>query len=119
MNSVTLRRIGIIGLILTVLVGIDGAFMLATNYKPDDASSNTLHMTDGTTVLIAAALLLIISVIAFMLASQTRKTEAAVGTMGTLGGTPSTTTAESQEAAVGEGVRPEETKTEARPEMQG
>ncbi len=82
MNTRTLRRIGIIGLILTLLVGLDGMYMLATNYKPDDAGSNTLHMTDGTTVLIAAALLLIVSIIAFVMASQAAKREVTSDTVG-------------------------------------
>ncbi len=91
MNARTLRRIGIIGLILTVLVGLDSIYMFATNYKPDDAGNNTLHMTDGTTVLIAAVLLLIISIVAFVLSSQAAKQEAAAVTTDTIGATPART----------------------------
>lgn len=72
MNPIALRRIAIAGLILTLLVAIDGIYMVASNYKPDDTSSNTLHMSDGMTVLVAAALLLIITVVAFVLSQRTQ-----------------------------------------------
>ncbi len=62
-----LNTIGIIGLIFTFLVGLDGMFMEIINYRPGDQGSNTLHLADSTTVLIAAGLLLIISLIAFLL----------------------------------------------------
>ncbi|GER92113.1 hypothetical protein KDW_62750 [Dictyobacter vulcani] len=44
MNPIFLRRLAIAGLILTVLVALDGIFMVVTNYHPDDTSNNTLHM---------------------------------------------------------------------------
>ena len=88
MNARTLRLVGIIGAVLTVLVALDAIYMLVTNYKPDDTANNTLHMSDGTTVLIAAALLLIISIIAFMLARQTARRET---TTETIGATPANT----------------------------
>jgi hypothetical protein len=62
-----LNTIGIIGLVFTFLVGLDGMFMEIINYRPADQGSNTLHLADSTTVLIAAGLLLIISLIAFLL----------------------------------------------------
>ncbi|GLV55677.1 hypothetical protein KDH_25210 [Dictyobacter sp. S3.2.2.5] len=67
MSSVTLRRVAIAGLILTILVALDGIYMLVTNYHPDDTSNNTLHMSDGTTVLVAAAILLVVTIIAFVM----------------------------------------------------
>jgi len=73
MNPVTLRRIAIVGAILTVLVAIDGLYMVLANYKPDDTSNNgfgSFHPSDGQTVLIAAGLLLVITVIAFILSSR-------------------------------------------------
>lgn len=62
-----LNAIGIIGLFFTFLVGLDGMFMEVINYRPDDQGSNALHLADSTTILIAAGLLLIISLIAFLL----------------------------------------------------
>ena len=121
MNSQTLRRIGIIGLILTVLVGLDSIYMFATNYKPDDAGSNTLHMTDGTTVLIAAILLLIISIAAFALSRQTARQEAIAGTTttDTVGATPTTTETPATTETASETVS-DETNVEntASPEIQ-
>ncbi len=70
-----LGRIGVIGLIFTFLVGLDGMFMLVINYRSYDANYNTLHLADGTTVLIAAGLLLIISVVAFLLSIYTARRE--------------------------------------------
>ena len=123
MNSQTLRRIGIAGIILTILVGLDGLYMTITNYKPDDAGSNTLHMTDGTTVLIAAALLLIISIIAFALANQTakREREGIVDTADTVGVTPTETASPSERSVVNdETVTNNEAGTQgtAQPEIQ-
>lgn len=63
-----MRLIAIIGGILTVLVGIDGLFMVLTHYKPDDVNNYTL--SDGATVLVAAAILLIVSVVAFVLSNR-------------------------------------------------
>ncbi len=76
MNPITLRRIAIGGAILTVLVALDAIFMIVTNYKPDDTANNTLHMSDGVTVLIAAVLLLLVTIVAFVLASRARATVA-------------------------------------------
>lgn len=79
MNPVTLRRIAIAGAILTVLVALDGLYMVLANYKPGDTSNNgflSFHPSDGQTVLIAAGLLLVITVIAFILSSRVQpKTE--------------------------------------------
>ncbi|GAC1364750.1 MAG: hypothetical protein NVS2B12_34120 [Ktedonobacteraceae bacterium] len=65
-----LNNIGIIALFFTFLVGLDGMFMQTIDYRPIDKQSNTLHMTDGTTILLAASVLLIISLIAFLLSAQ-------------------------------------------------
>ena len=75
MNPVTLRRIAIVGAILTVLVAIDGLYMVLVNYKPDDTSNNgflSFHPSDGQTVLIAAGLLLVVTVIAFILSNRAK-----------------------------------------------
>jgi uncharacterized membrane protein len=75
-NSNTLRRIAVITAALTVLVALDGIYMLAVNYHPDDTSNNgfgSFHPSDGTTVLIAAALLLIFTVVAFVMSGRAQK----------------------------------------------
>jgi Ca2+/H+ antiporter len=76
-NSAALRRISIIGAILTVLLIIDGLYMVLTNYKPDDTSGNgfaSFHPSDGQTVLIAAGLLLVITIVTFVLSARSRRT---------------------------------------------
>lgn len=55
MKPITLRRIAIVGAVLTVLVAIDGLYMVIANYKPDATSGNgfgNFHPSDGQTVLI-------------------------------------------------------------------
>lgn len=82
MNPVTLKRIAIAAVILTVVVAIDGLYMVLTNYHPDDTANNgfgAFHPSDGQTVLIAAALLLIVAIIAFVLSNRTQP---AAGTAG-------------------------------------
>ncbi len=82
MNPLTLKRISIVGAILTVLIAIDGLYMVFTNYHPDDTGKNgfgSFHPSDGVTVLIAALLLLIVTVIAFVLSTRVQpETEAAI-----------------------------------------
>jgi amino acid transporter len=65
MNPIVLKRLWIAGAILTILLALDGLYMILSNYKPDDTANNTLHMSDGTTVLVAAALMLVITIVAF------------------------------------------------------
>ena len=75
MDPVTLRRIAIVSTILTVLIAIDGLYMVLVNYKPDDTSNNgfaSFHPSDGQTVLIAAGLLLVITVVAFILSARAK-----------------------------------------------
>ena len=68
MNPVTLRRIGIAGAILTVLVAIDGIYMLVSKYNGGEVQN--YNLPDGATVLIAAGLLLIVTVVAFLLSMR-------------------------------------------------
>lgn len=73
MNPFVLKRISLVGAILTVLIAIDGLYMVFTNYHPDDTSNNGFggfHPSDGVTVLIAALLLLIVTIIAFVLSRR-------------------------------------------------
>ncbi len=75
MNPVILRRIAIAGVILAVLIAIDGLYMVFSNYHPDDTSNNgfgDFHPSDGQTVLIAAAILLIVAIIAFVLSTRSQ-----------------------------------------------
>jgi Na+(H+)/acetate symporter ActP len=79
MRPITLRRIAIVGAVLTVLVAIDGLYMVFANYKPDDTSNNgfgNFHPSDGQTVLIAAGLLLIVTIVAFVLSARSHPEEA-------------------------------------------
>ena len=75
MDPVTLRRIAIVSAILTVLIAIDGLYMVLVNYQPDDTSNNgfgSFHPSDGQTVLIASGLLLVITVVAFILSARAK-----------------------------------------------
>lgn len=73
MNPRVLRLIAIAGAILTVLVGIDGIYMMVAHYKPGDV--NSYNLSDGATVVVAAVLLLIITIIAFVLSMRAQSTE--------------------------------------------
>ena len=68
MNPVTLRRIGIAGAILTVLVAIDGIYMLVSKYNGGEVQN--YNLPDGATVLIAAGILLVVTVVAFLLSMR-------------------------------------------------
>jgi drug/metabolite transporter (DMT)-like permease len=82
MNPFVLKRISLVGAILTVLIAVDGLYMIATNYHPDDTSNNGFggfHPSDGVTVLIAALLLLVVTIIAFVLSRRVQpETEAMI-----------------------------------------
>ena len=70
MSSITLRRIAIITAILTVLIAIDGIYMLVTRYNQGETQN--FNLPDGTTVLIAAGLLLVCAIVAFVLSTRSR-----------------------------------------------
>lgn len=74
MSSMTLRRIAIITTILTVLVAIDGIYMLVTHYNQGETQN--YNLPDGATVLIAAGLLLVFAIVAFALSIRASRTEA-------------------------------------------
>ena len=61
-----LRLLAIISAVLTVLVGIDGIYMVATHY----GSTENFNLSDGWTVVIAAILLLILTIVAFVMSSR-------------------------------------------------
>ena len=60
-----MRKIALAGLVLTVLLAADGLYMLVFHYGGSDQASSR-GLTDGTTVLIAAGILLVVTVAAFV-----------------------------------------------------
>lgn len=78
MNPIVLKRLWIAGAILTVLLALDGLYMVLSNYKPGDTSNNTLHMSDGVTVLVAAALMLVITIAAFLSVRRAASVQAVI-----------------------------------------
>ena len=64
-----LRLLGIIGAVLTVLLAADGIYMLVSRYNGNE-TQGTLNLQDGTTVLIAAGILLIVTIIAFVMSAR-------------------------------------------------
>lgn len=63
-----LRRVAIVSAILTALLALDGAYLVATNYAPDDVFN--YNLSTGGTALVAAALLLIITIVAWVLSRR-------------------------------------------------
>jgi len=74
MSHIALRRIANITAILTVLVAIDGIYMLVTRYNQGETQN--YNLPDGATVLIAAGLLLVFTIVAFGLSIRTSRTVA-------------------------------------------
>ena len=70
-----LRLLAIISAVLTVLVGIDAIYMVASHYKPSDV--NNYNLSDGATVVIAAILLLILTIVAFVMSARQQRNAAA------------------------------------------
>lgn len=66
-----MRRLAFFSLILTILVGADGIYMLLTHYQPSDV--HPFHLSDGGTVIVLTAVLLIVTIIAFIKDSQLSK----------------------------------------------
>ncbi len=64
-----LRLLGIIGAVFTVLLAADGIYMLVSSYNKGE-TQGTLNLPDGTTVLIAAGILLIATIIAFVMSAR-------------------------------------------------
>ncbi len=63
-----LRLLGIIGAVLTVLLAADGIYMLVSRYH--DNETQNFHLPDGATVLIAAGILLVVTIIAFVMSAR-------------------------------------------------
>ena len=68
-----LRLLGIIGAVLTVLLTADGIYMLVSSYNKGE-TQGTLNLPDGTTVLIAAGILLVVTIIAFVMSARANAT---------------------------------------------
>ena len=63
-----LRLLGIIGAVLTVLLAADGIYMLVSRYNGNETQN--FHLPDGATVLIAAGILLVVTIIAFVMSAR-------------------------------------------------
>ena len=63
-----LRLLGIIGAVLTVLLAIDGIYMLVSSYNKGETQN--FNLPDGATVLIAAGILLVVTIIAFVMSAR-------------------------------------------------
>ena len=66
-----MRRIGIIGIILGILLIADGIYMVATQYNGGETQA--WNLPDGWIIIISAAILLIASILAFVLPSRTQQ----------------------------------------------
>ena len=71
----SLRRIGVIGLILGILLVADGIYMVVSKYNGGETQA--WNLPDGWIIIISAAVLLVASVIALVLPSRSRQTTVA------------------------------------------
>lgn len=68
----SVRRIGIVGLILGILLVADGIYMVVSQYNSGETQA--WNLPDGWIVIISAAVLLIASILAMVLPSRSRQT---------------------------------------------
>lgn len=71
-----LRLLSIIAGILTAILAIDGIYMLVSHYKDNETQS--FGLPDGATILIAAGILLVITIIAFVMSTRAANREGIV-----------------------------------------
>ncbi|WP_240984076.1 hypothetical protein [Acididesulfobacillus acetoxydans] len=71
-----MKRIAILSAALTVLVGLDGVYMMAAHYKPKDI--NSFNLSDGGTLMVAAVILLLVTVVSFFMAKKTGEADKGV-----------------------------------------
>jgi drug/metabolite transporter (DMT)-like permease len=71
----SLRRIGMVGLILGILLVADGIYMVVSQYNSGETQA--WNLPDGWIIIISAAVLLVASVIALVLPSRSRQTAVA------------------------------------------
>jgi len=97
-----LRLLSIIAGILTVLLAINGIYMLVSRYNGNETQNFGLH--DGATVLIAAGILLVITIVAFVMSTRAANSEGIVSV---------------PEATTADGTTSEVRRTEVEPEVKG
>ena len=68
-----MRRVGLIGMILGVLLIADGIFMVATKYNSGETQA--WNLPDGWIIIISAAVLLVASILAFLLPARSRPSQ--------------------------------------------
>ena len=68
----SMRRIGFVGLILGILLVIDGIYMVASRYNSGETQA--WNLPDGWIIIISAAVLLAASLLALVLPSRSQKT---------------------------------------------
>ncbi|MDB5085428.1 MAG: hypothetical protein JWN30_2314 [Bacilli bacterium] len=68
-----MKRLAWISLILSLLLGTDGIYMMATHYGGTDV--NHFNLSDGGSVVAAAVLLLIISLVSFTLSRRSSESK--------------------------------------------
>ena len=71
-----MRRIGIIGMILGVLLIADGIYMVAAKYNGGETQA--WNLPDGWIIIISAAVLLVASILAYVLPARSRQAQQSV-----------------------------------------
>ena len=69
-----MKRIAIVGAILGLLLIVDGIYMVVSKYNGGETQA--WNLPDGWIVIISAAVLLVASLLAFVLASRSQQTPA-------------------------------------------
>ena len=67
-----MKRIAFVCLALTILLGADGVYMTIAHYGGSDQASSH-GLSDGTTVLIAAGILLVVTIMAFVMSRRSAR----------------------------------------------
>jgi uncharacterized membrane protein HdeD (DUF308 family) len=67
----TQRRIGLIGLVLGILLVIDGIYMVVSRYNGGETQA--WNLPDGWIIIISAAVLLVASILALVLPSRSQR----------------------------------------------
>ena len=68
----SIRRIGLIGLILGILLVIDGIYMVVSRYNGGETQA--WNLPDGWIIIISALVLLVVSILALVLPSRSQRT---------------------------------------------
>jgi hypothetical protein len=70
-----MRRVGIVSAILGLLIVADGVFQQVTRYHSGETQNvlnlSNVTLTDGWTLIISGAVVLLVSIVAFLLAGRT------------------------------------------------